>query len=302
MRVTTQGLFVQVSNNLQQAYRRVAAAQETVTTGVRINRISDDPFGSVRVLGLRNFASSLNQYQKNIDTLQPVLDQTDAVLSEAEQSLMRAKELALASANDTQSASDRASTADEIHQLYDEVLNIANTKVDNRYLFAGFANQTAPFSVTGGVATYAGDSGVLKIQTSSVGYIDLNLPGDQVFQGAGITGGTDILDVFAKLETALKANNVTGLDGIQTQLGRIDGGIDQILGFRAQLGSRINNAQGATNALDALKIQTEAQRSQIEDADPLKAYSEFARYQQAFQAALSSAAQVVKPSLLDFLN
>jgi flagellin-like hook-associated protein FlgL len=45
-----------------------------------------------------------------------------------------------------------------------------------------------------------------------------------------------------------------------------------------------------------------AQRSNIEDADTLAAYSDFARYQQAFQAALQSAAQVIQPTLLDFIK
>src|SRR5215212_5909534 len=111
MRVTNLRLSIQVTDNLQQAYRRLAAAQEMVTTGRRINRLSDDPLGAVRVLGLRNFTAALSQYEKNIDTIMPFVEQADAVLANAEQSLMRAKELALASANDTQSASDRTSTA-----------------------------------------------------------------------------------------------------------------------------------------------------------------------------------------------
>jgi flagellin-like hook-associated protein FlgL len=44
------------------------------------------------------------------------------------------------------------------------------------------------------------------------------------------------------------------------------------------------------------------QRSAIEDADVLVAYSDFARFQNAFQAALQSASQVLQPSLLDFLR
>jgi flagellin-like hook-associated protein FlgL len=43
-------------------------------------------------------------------------------------------------------------------------------------------------------------------------------------------------------------------------------------------------------------------RSKIEDVDPLTAYSDFARLQQAFQAALQSSARVIQPSILDFLR
>jgi flagellin-like hook-associated protein FlgL len=54
--------------------------------------------------------------------------------------------------------------------------------------------------------------------------------------------------------------------------------------------------------LNAIKIHNIDQRSGLEDADVLKIYSDFARYQQAFQAALQSSAQVIQPSLLDFLR
>ena len=136
-------------------------------------------------------------------------------------------------------------------------------------------------------------------QTDSIA---ANFSGDQIFQGVGLAAGTDIFDTLIDLETALNANDVTGPDGIQTQIGRLDKGVDQILSFRAQFSARINNAHAALDSLAALKIQNEAQRSQIEDADVLQAYSDFTRYQQAFQATLTSAAQVIQASLLDFLR
>lgn len=302
MRVTNLGLTTFVSDNLHSAYRRVAAAQEQVTTGRRINRLSDDPVGAVRVFGLRNFTASLDQYDKNINKIFPFIKQADSVLGQAEESLFRAKELALASANDSQSAADRANTAKEIHELRQQLLNIANTKVDNRYIFAGFANDAAPFTDGGASVAYNGDSGVLKIPTSSASTVELNVPGDVIFQGVGLTGGVDIFDVLSDLETALVNNDVNGVNGIQTQLTRIDNGIDQLLGVRAQFGSRINNAEGAQKALAVLQEQAESERTQIEDVDVLQAYTDFVRYQKMFEAALSSAAQVVQPSLLDFLR
>jgi flagellin-like hook-associated protein FlgL len=64
----------------------------------------------------------------------------------------------------------------------------------------------------------------------------------------------------------------------------------------------LNSAQVAANAALLLQDRSTAQRSAIEDADVLAAYSDFARFQYAFQGALQSAAQVVQPSLLDFLR
>jgi flagellar hook-associated protein 3 FlgL len=302
MRVTQQSIALQVTEGLQQSFRRLAETQEAVTTGKRINRLSDDPIGAVRVLGLRGFEASLDQYAKNIDRVLPAIEQADNVLDNVINRLSRAKEIALAMANDSNSADQRQQTAKEVREVFRQVLGLANTKVENRYIFAGFASDDAPFVEAAGVVTYGGDGGVVNVQTSSAILIAANVPGDQVFQGVALTNGQDLFDIFLELEAALLNNDVDGPDGIRSQLGRFDRAIDQILGFRAEFGARINNAQTAKDALGAIKIHTVEQRSGIEDADVLKAYSDFARYQQAFQAALQSSAQVIQPSLLDFLR
>jgi len=78
--------------------------------------------------------------------------------------------------------------------------------------------------------------------------------------------------------------------------------MDQISVFRSEVGARLNSAQTAGTAVGVLQDHTVAQRSGIEDVDVLSAYSDFTRLQQAFQAALQSAAQLIQPSLLDFLK
>jgi flagellin-like hook-associated protein FlgL len=64
----------------------------------------------------------------------------------------------------------------------------------------------------------------------------------------------------------------------------------------------MNHAQLAADSLEMLRLRTLGERSRIEDADVLTAYSDFARLQSAFDAALKSASQVLRPSLLDFLR
>lgn len=66
--------------------------------------------------------------------------------------------------------------------------------------------------------------------------------------------------------------------------------------------ARLNSANVAADAVGVLKDRTLGQRSQIEDADVLAAYSDFARLKNAFEAALQSASQLIQPSLLEFLR
>ncbi|HEY2990929.1 MAG TPA: flagellar hook-associated protein FlgL [Candidatus Binatia bacterium] len=302
MRVTTQSLSNQVQESLQQAFQRMSQTQEAISSGKRINRLADDPFGAVRAIDLGNVAASLDQYDKNISSALPVLNQTDAVLGDVSDALNRAKELAVAMANGTLSSQDRAAAAGEAHQLFLRLVSLGNTKLENRYLFAGFKNGTAAFTEAAGVVTYNGDGGEIKIQANSSTDVAINLPGDKVFQGVGVIGGTDIFDALFDLETALNANDVSGANGINTQIGRLSKALDQVGSFRAEIGSRLGTLDAAGKALEVMKLGTTEMRSKIEDVDPLTAYSDFARLQQAFQAALQSSARVIQPSILDFLR
>jgi len=302
MRITQQTMTGQVTEGLQRAYQRLARTQEAVTTGHRINHLSDDPIGAARVLGLLGFEQSLNQYEKNLNTALSAFEPADSVLDTVVDRLVRAKELAISMANDSNSPDQRLQTSKEVRELFNQVLNFANTNVENRFIFAGFINGTPPFSAGGGAVNYAGDGGEIFVQTSSISSIAINVPGDRLFQGAGLAAGVDIFDIYLDLESALQNNDVSGADGIRTQIGRIDTAIDQVLSFRAEFSARVDHAQVAKEAISVMKIQNNQRRSQIQDADALAVYSDFARYQQAFQAALQSSSEVIRPTLLDFLR
>ena len=302
MRVTQQTISTQVTERLQRSYQRLARTQEAVSTGYRINHLSDDPIGAARVLGLLGFEQSLNQYEKNLDAALSAFEPADSVLDSVVDRLVRAKELAISMANDTNSSDQRLQTSKEVRELLNQVVNFANTQVGNRFIFAGFINDAPPFSESGGAVSYAGDGGEIFVQTSSISSIAINVPGDRLFQGVGLAAGVDIFDIYLDLESALQNNDVSGTDGIRTQIGRIDIAIDQVLSFRAEFGARVDHARVAKQAIGAMKIQNNQRRSQIQDADALAVYSDFARYQQAFQAALQSSSEVIRPSLLDFLR
>ena len=455
MRITQQSLAIQVKEGLQQAYQRVAQAQAMVSSGRRINHFSDDPLGASRALSLRSFEATVGQYERNLDDALPFLQQADSTLSDVLDGVNRARELALQMSNDTYSSSDRQSAAKEVHQIYLHLLSLANDKVGNRFLFGGFKNGAAPFVDSGTSVTYRGDNGQINVQASDASMIPINLLGNQVFQGAGVTGGVEVLDTLRDLDNFLEGNpaprslqlnvnldstlaagagfsapdavgsevtkatwsgeasysttvtvfdtlgqghnltflfaktaadtykyrvvadssEITGgtagdlyqvapegtlvfaangtLDtanstlkditmtnlangaaditinaanlsfngstqsagpsavlslqqsnttGFNSALGRLDAAINQIDTFRAEIGSRLNSAQTAKDAAGIMKDRVIGQRSNIEDADALSTYSDFARYQNAFQAALQSASQVIQPTLLDFLK
>jgi len=302
MRVSNQSLTNQVNEGIQLSFRRLAKVQEAVASGKRINHLSDDALGAARALDLKSFSTSLEQYRKSIDNASPVLAQTDSVLGEVTDVLSRAKEIALSLANGARSAEDRRQGVNEIHGTFQQLLTLGNTKLDGRYIFAGYKNGAAPFSEGVGGVVYAGDTNEIHTPTSPSTSLAVTLPGNKVFQGTTLTAGADLFDTLSDLETALATNDVNGANGITTQIGRLDAALDQVLSFRTEVAARQNSAEVAKESLSALQLRTTELRSQLEDADPVQVYSELSRQQYAFQAALQSASQVLQPSLLDYLR
>ncbi len=214
MRISTQMIFQQMQTGAQQAAQRVLQLQEAATTGKRINNFTDDPINAVRAFDLRGVEDALDQYGKNADAALPFLQQNDSILGDVVNVIDRAKELALQMANGSMNAQDQALAATEVQQLYGQMKALANTQVDGRYLFGGFKNGTAPFSATG---AYLGDNGQIDAQTSASSSVTLNLPGNQVFQGAGVNGGVGVLDALSDLATTLQSGGGTSV--LQLALG-----------------------------------------------------------------------------------
>jgi flagellar hook-associated protein 3 FlgL len=209
MRVTTQTVALQVNVGLQRAYQQLARAQEVVASGQRINRLSDDPLGAVRVVELRGFEAAIAQYVSNSDQVKPLLEQSDTVFGEVVQQLTRAREIAVQMGNAVYSPAEKATAAGEIGQILDQLIAVANTKVENRFIFGGYKSSNPPFLRTPGGADYVGDAGKIQIHTSPSSTMDINFLGNEVFQSAGVPGGQGIFDVMHDLACLLDGRNVS---------------------------------------------------------------------------------------------
>ena len=67
MRVTTNMAVNNLVRNLDRSYGRMVKFQQQLSSGSRINRLSDDPAAVERSLALRTELRNMEQFQKNID-------------------------------------------------------------------------------------------------------------------------------------------------------------------------------------------------------------------------------------------
>lgn len=184
MRITDKMVHNQVTQNLQKNRLEMTDLQNQAATQKRINKPSDDPSASARVLASRTEERGATQYIKNINMARSFLEFSDQSLSELSESLMRAKELAIQQANDAGASSEtRRVAAMEIEQIYNQAVQVGNRKLGERFIFGGTQTTRTPFDING---DYHGDDGEMKLQINKDAFVAMNISGDKLLLGQGL--------------------------------------------------------------------------------------------------------------------
>lgn len=291
MRVTDLNRYNAIAAGLSQAAGRMLTLQEEISSGKKVNKPSDDPVGMAQILGYRSDLSAISQYGKNMNQGNAFLSTTESALNDMENLLSSAKQIAVAQSSATATATSRSTAAAQVQNLYSQALAIANTKLGDQYVFAGFKTSTAPFDSSG---NYQGDSNAIFIQMDQTSQLQINVPGDQAFKGAA--------DLFAALNGLQQAltNNDTG--GIQNAITTISNASDQVLNSQTEVGTRQDRIQQAQSNFSQEQVDLTQADSNVEDLDMAKAATDLASSQNAYQASLLAASNIMQTSLVNYLG
>lgn len=205
MRISTRQTYDSLVNNMTSGMAKLLKSQEMFASGKKLNKPSDDPVGARQVMDYKDMMSGMTQYQRNIEFAESYLHEAESVLSGVSDTLARIKEIAIKEATGTASAQTRASAAVEVGQLYEQLLGVGNTRIGNKYIFAGFKNNNPAFDNAG---VYQGDANEVEIEVGAGRKMAYGLTGYKIFRGdtqdtgtsSGV-GGVNTLDDTSKLWT-----------------------------------------------------------------------------------------------------
>jgi flagellar hook-associated protein 3 FlgL len=153
IRITDNAQYSSVIDNLFNIRKQYQDVMEKLSSQKNINNISDDALGVTQVLGYKQTSQSIGQYQRNIDNTNSWLSTTEGKLNNASDLLTEARTLAVSQASGTATADTRKITAQKVQTIMDEMLSLANSKLGERYLFAGSRSDVKPFESTEAAAT-----------------------------------------------------------------------------------------------------------------------------------------------------
>jgi flagellar hook-associated protein 3 FlgL len=298
MRVTQSMLSNNLLRNINTSYSKLSKLQQQIESGSVITRPSDDPVVAVKGMAYRNDLDKINQYDRNIREGNTWLDSSEEALGQVGDTLTRVKELLVQAANDTNTSEERQKICEEISQIKSHIIDIANTKVGENYIFSGTHTDQPLFNgnTINNSVTPAGAERAVSINVFDGISLEVNVSGKVLFANINnfMSTAENLLNTGATGESIgnLLGSGNTGLSGIT----------EEVLKVRANVGARQNRIEMMSNRLSIQNVNVTKQLSQNEDTDYALAITEMTTAQSIHQASLSVGANIIQQTLVDFIR
>ncbi|MDX2182018.1 MAG: flagellin [Bryobacteraceae bacterium] len=286
---------------LESISQRMAKAQTQISSGLRIAKPSDAPDEVSNLLTARAELERVKGIESNLGRIKSETDAAEQSLANSVQAIERLRTLAAQTVNGTQTAESRAQAATEAANLIQQLTVQANSFVGGRYLFAGDADGTQPYTFDDGppltVSAYAGSAATRRALHPAGDTFPIGLAGDTIFSSA--TAGANAIDTAVAFHAALLANDEAGITTALMDLTTVGTHMNDMLAY---YGGVQNRVAGAIDFASQARVRLETEISSIADADYTAAIVELEQAQFSQEAALQSKSYTPRTSLFDYLR
>ncbi len=280
--------------NVMQNKSRLDKAQEEVTTGKRVNHLSDDPYAIAQSTQNAATLASNEQYISNNDLLRNKLDLMDTTLQASIKNLDYIKTVVAQALSGTTTAQIRESLADAISGGKQQALSLANTQFNGRFLFSGSMTNVTPFVDTGSGVVYQGNTQSIYQRLDRSTTMQTNITGQQLFEQ-----GTPLFDRLDQLRTDILNNDETAIRADMQSLNTI---ADRFNSYGSMVGNSQQMVDQVQSRLKDQNIALESIDSRLMDANLVESISNFNLANQAVNVSLSSQSRIQQMSLIDYLQ
>jgi len=321
MRITNKYMTESIIKSIQLNQGNIAHNQEQLATSKRLLRLSDDPNVIGQVISIKSSLTYMEQYNKNILDGLGYLNMTDTAMGTVGDVLAKAGEYAVQAANGTCNAIDRTAIAEQIDSLIEQVVDLGNSFIGDKYIFAGAKNSAPPFKRVGDQIIYSGDTNEIRREVLADTDYRIDSPGITVGGSSGVfglaavdngdgtytvcdgdpsnTAGAGIFRVLFDLRNRLNSNDADGINGSIEELKEET---DNLLKYRVQVGARTSHFELLQNQLADQEIKLTENLSNLEGADMARLSIEYSQQLLSYEASLAAGSKILQVSLLNFLS
>lgn len=287
-------------NNLNRITDRMSRAQQQLSTGLRMNTVSDYPDQVSPLLQARAELASTEQIQTNLGRVKTEVDAGEQAMEQVVLLMEQARIAGAQGANSTTTADTRAQLATQVGSILESLVGLSNTTVDGRYIFSGDSDQQAPYSIgltqTNPVSSYQGSAATRQVQHPNGSRFSVSKTAQEIFDSANAS--ENIFVSVNNLRLALQNNDETAINSALQDV------ITAGKYANAQLayyGNVQNSVANATDFGQKLQVQLQTEISSLQDADATQAIVELNQAAIQQQAALQSQARMPRSTLFDYL-
>lgn len=298
MRITQKAISQTALQGLNRNLTQLGQLQEQLTSGKVVSRPSDSPTAVNRSMQIRKDQAATAQHARNISDAQSWMETTDTALTSMVAQVRRVRDLTVQAANDGAMTTEaRTAVSAEVAALRDSLLGLANENVDGRPVFGGATSGNKAYEADGtwvGVGSADGTGVVpIKRRISNDEQVRIDTTGPEAFGPPG----SDLFTVVGKI-----AADVGAGVSVQGDLADLDAAIDRLLTAASTVGARAARIDNAAQVNTDRSLALQKQLANVEDVDLPKTIMQLQFQQTGYQAALQATAQVIQPSLADFLR
>ena len=303
MKISTSFLFDRATDRMSSTQNKLATTQAQLAVGKQILSPSAAPDQAAAIQRLKGEVQRQDSHMRTLDVALRRFGAEENALSASNDLLIRLKELAIQSANDTLGPDDRKAIGVEMKALRDQLLSLGNTQDDSgNYLFSGTRVNTPAFAENGtGQVQYQGDQTQTSIPAGVERTVQFTRAGTDVFS-RGVRGNGEAVGFFDALDQMIDATDKNQTTGIQRGIADVTQMHNTLTLSQAKNGSDQQVISTQKDVLEETQLRMKSTLSEIEDLDYAEAVTRVNKEMMALEAAMGSFSKISGLSLFDYIR
>ncbi len=298
MRVTEGRIANDFLNAVNNTREKIIALQGQLASGVRIQKVSDDPSAATTIMRMQSALDRNDQYQKNVTDAQGFVDSTAGALDSINTLLSQVQEISV-QAQDGQQTSSMVAYGNQVDQILQEAVSIANTQFNGKAIFGGTVTTSTPYQLVTNpgpppttTVTYQGNTNAITYAVGDGATQQVSVSGGEAFNGTGL------FDLLIRVRDSLQAGTLPSA----ADQAAVKSAADLVNQTAGKIGSFSQSLTTTEIHLGDQRTQLQTLMSSVRDTDVAEATLNLKNQETMLDAALNTGAQVLQKSLLDFLK
>jgi flagellar hook-associated protein 3 FlgL len=297
VRVVPSEMYTDLLANIQADQQSVNQDVVEASSGKSVNNLSDNPIAVGQLVISNAQIDDVDQFSYSVSTVQGSLNTADSALNSVVSSLTEAVSVGTEAAGGTLSTSELQALGDQVNQIQQQVIGLANTTYQGNYVFAGTAVNTQPYSSTG---VYSGNSNVNSVEVGEGQTASMGLAGSTIFGAPATAGQPDLtFQALSQLSSDIQSNNQSA---ISTDIANVQSALNNVIAQRSSYGDTLQQLNTDSTNLSQEKLTLQQYQTTLVGANEAQVATDLSQSQTTLQAAIEAAGQISQDSLINYIK